>query len=628
MFHLRRFLPLLGLLLAASLAMHAEDPWTELRSSHFRLVTNGSPAEARKVLYEAEEMRTVLRWRFPGFQIDTNAPITIYAARDLGTAFRLAPAWNTTVNYAIRDSRSSGELVQAAYMPNWERNLALVQLDTWSKVSHDRLYSGYTHEMLVQNSITRPPWFDSGISQMLSFTRFNGKDVVLGAPSRVWPALKSRPLLPVAEVIKAVTEDDWSREEPDRLTLLQNEAWGLVHFLTFAPGMKSGALLLDYFHRVQTDDRALASAAFQQVFGDPAKLDAPFAAYLHAPSIGAIIAPDLPLPDPASFSEKKLSEAESITEIGIFYAMTYEPGLARRSFEQAIRMDATVPAAHEQLGVLDYRDGKLPEARNQWQTALTLNSKSQIAAFATVMTGTAYRDQTEAQRKTTLRQLREIIHNNPRFAPAFTQVAILDWWLGDMDGASRAAAEAERLEPGRYGYKVLAARILLAQHQPRRASEVARVIATNESADGKLVGMQLWQSIPPTERQGDPPRLDGIPANLTAANGTVAHLLCGTYTPVTGFHWPPKVTMQVNGTAHTQTLQLTAADHAHFEVEDTAWIGGGRVSVCRTSQNRPVTAIYRPGNKGFGELYRLILLDDVPPGELSPAAAAFTKPAP
>jgi hypothetical protein len=42
----------LGLILIISESAVAEKPWTEIRSPHFRVLTNGEPADARKVACE------------------------------------------------------------------------------------------------------------------------------------------------------------------------------------------------------------------------------------------------------------------------------------------------------------------------------------------------------------------------------------------------------------------------------------------------------------------------------------------------------------------------------------------------------------------------------------------------
>jgi hypothetical protein len=65
---------LLLLLFLVPATFSGETPWTEARSSHFRVLTNGSNGDARKVLREFEQLRWVFATRFPGSRLESGAP--------------------------------------------------------------------------------------------------------------------------------------------------------------------------------------------------------------------------------------------------------------------------------------------------------------------------------------------------------------------------------------------------------------------------------------------------------------------------------------------------------------------------------------------------------------------------
>jgi hypothetical protein len=55
----------------------SEKPWTEIRSPHFRLLTNGSISDAKNVAYEFEQLRYVFATRFPNSRLESGAPLLV-----------------------------------------------------------------------------------------------------------------------------------------------------------------------------------------------------------------------------------------------------------------------------------------------------------------------------------------------------------------------------------------------------------------------------------------------------------------------------------------------------------------------------------------------------------------------
>ena len=74
------------LLLSAAEALAGDKPWLEVNSPHFRVLTNGSAADARHVAHEFEQLRYVFASQFPNFRLESGAPLLVFAARDEETA--------------------------------------------------------------------------------------------------------------------------------------------------------------------------------------------------------------------------------------------------------------------------------------------------------------------------------------------------------------------------------------------------------------------------------------------------------------------------------------------------------------------------------------------------------------
>ena len=68
-----RLFPVLVLLfvgVSSPVAQASEKPWTEVRSPNFRVLTNGSAADGRRVAREFEQMRTVFAVAFPKMRLE------------------------------------------------------------------------------------------------------------------------------------------------------------------------------------------------------------------------------------------------------------------------------------------------------------------------------------------------------------------------------------------------------------------------------------------------------------------------------------------------------------------------------------------------------------------------------
>ena len=74
------------LVVVCAATAHPADPnWYEIKSDHFRVLTDGSEKEGRAVAREFEQIRAVLAAVLPSLR-DSAVPLLIVAARDEGSA--------------------------------------------------------------------------------------------------------------------------------------------------------------------------------------------------------------------------------------------------------------------------------------------------------------------------------------------------------------------------------------------------------------------------------------------------------------------------------------------------------------------------------------------------------------
>src|ERR1700722_15076748 len=133
----RRPLFLVSLLpiLLSTINLTAEQTWTEVRSPHFRVITDGSGKDARNVAEEFEQMRYVFTSRFNNSNFQSGPPLTIGAARN-ETTYR-------TIDPALSKSKG-GNNVAGVFYQGWERQFALIRLDTFGDENNIVVYHEYT----------------------------------------------------------------------------------------------------------------------------------------------------------------------------------------------------------------------------------------------------------------------------------------------------------------------------------------------------------------------------------------------------------------------------------------------------------------------------------------------------
>ncbi len=77
-----RWCVFLGLLAVSCCSSPAKiRAWSEVRSPHFRVLTDGSIGTAKRIAREFEQMRTVFESAFPNMRLETGSPLVILRRR-------------------------------------------------------------------------------------------------------------------------------------------------------------------------------------------------------------------------------------------------------------------------------------------------------------------------------------------------------------------------------------------------------------------------------------------------------------------------------------------------------------------------------------------------------------------
>jgi tetratricopeptide (TPR) repeat protein len=580
---------MLGLLVGRLAA--GEKPWIEVDSPHFRVLSDGSDRDAHRVARAFEQMRSLLADQFPSLRLENGAPLLIFAARDENTAKKLAPQL-----WKVKGAKPAGY-----FHHGWEKQFAMVRLDTIAPDAYQVVYHEYVHAVLHINFRWLPVWLDEGMAEFFGNTRFEHDKIYVGAPSIRYGYLQSKPLIPIDTLLAVDRRSPYFHDE-EKAQIFYAESWAMVHFLTFGPGMLNRGKLIQFNNLLQQG--AEQKKAFQQIFGDTAELQKKLDEYVHRVGITAFVLKSPQRIDDKDFRGRTLSLAETESQLGSYHLWDHRPEDARQYIEQAVKDDPKLGLAHENMGFLDFAEGKDEEAAREFAHAYELDGSLYLSLFYKTMLSPIARSDMPADQVSLHEALLKILHLNGDFAPGYVEVALLDIRQGRYSDALGVARRAEQLEPARAGYHLLSGRILLRLGRGGDASTLARYVAERWFGPDHDEAVELWNEIPEAQRiQGDP-LFEEVPRETQTAEGKVRSTTCSDKDH--GF------SLMLDHGNQGLTFYSRAGFMSGFS--DTIWYGEDHFSLCHHLEGLRAVVRYRPpiDNSYTGELAELELREELP----------------
>jgi len=570
-----RKLVLFAFVLLSLPSFAADRPWHEVRSPHFRVLTNGSDGNARHVAGAFEQMRAMFSSQFPSFRVDAPAPLTILAPEDESSAKKLVPAFWL----------HPGPKPAGVYFHAWEKQYALIRLDA---VGSDEtnpdtfavVYHEYVHSLLHMNFRWLPTWLDEGLAEFYAYTRFEGGRTYVGAPprnARRLMLLRSRTVIPLNQFFEL--RGSFTRDETDT-QLYYAQCWALTHFLLLGPGMEGGSRLREFFNTLQQG--APQKKAFQDTFGDFRVVQENFDKYLRSLAFPAVVIPTANRADEKSFPSRTMTLAETQADIGSFSLSTQQLKAAQEESEAAVKRDPKLAMAHEILGFVAFQQGKDEVASREFSQALELDSHLYRSLFARTMLSPLPHANSPADRDTFRATLMKVIDANPKFAPAFVELARSSIAEGDLARALALSRTAEKYEPSRAGYHLLTGEIFLRMGQASGAAANAVYVANRWEGPDHDQALELLARVPAAQRPADSPSDPPLPGVLTA-EGIVKSVACDAD--------GPSVTIDHDGRPMTFRIKGAQGGFA-----DTLWFGSDHFTPCFHVTGLRAVFRYKPGS--------------------------------
>jgi tetratricopeptide (TPR) repeat protein len=569
----------------------AEKPWTEVRSPNFRVLTDGSANDARRVAREFEQMRAVFQVAFPKMRIDPGTPLVIFAPRDEYSMKAMAPNfW-----------KGGGPKPAGFFQHGWERRYAVIRLDQDIPGRYNVVYHEYVHTLLHANFRWLPTWLDEGLAEFYGNTRFEQSKMYVGAPSTRVYRLQNSPLIKLDELL---SENPWIkyRKDEQKIDMFYSEAWCLVHYLIFGPGMEQGKKLNTFYAALLRGDDQ--KKAFAEAFGNFKDVEDGLTNYARKFMFTSFRMENPPEIRERDFPSRQLTVAETEAELGTYRLFSHDREEARSAIEEALRQDSGLALAHETLGFLDFTNGKDEDARAEFEKARTADPHLYLSLYYTTMLSPLRKADTPDSQLALRIAMYDVLKTNPGFAPAFVELAMVLVRQGNLVNALTLARKAEDLEPSRAGYHLLVGRLLLALGRNEEAAQEAAFVAERWRGPDNDEAMELWSAIPADKRPLNTTILVNAIAGTKTSEGTLVSVSCG------GKEGTAVVIQSTDG---KQTFRSTVGSTT-VGYSDTLWFGSDHFTLCHHLDGLRAIVRYKPGSdpQSAGEWVELEFREDLP----------------
>ena len=413
------------LLLAPSAVVQGQtQKWTEVRSPHFLVATNGSERQGRQLAGRFEAVQSVFEQTL-GLRVESGKPFVVMGFKDEKSMRAAMP----------RFWEEKGRAHPVGwFLPVADKVYAVIRLDAGEDGPYAIVYHEYTHMVLALNVRALPLWMEEGLAQFYGFSSITGTEVGLGRPdANCILRLRAGKMLPLAELFRVTHTSPYYNEE-DKAPTFYAQSWALTHYLMLAektePGQRNRlSRFLALRARGVDEDEAT-----RQIFPDSGRLQSELGRYVERSSFPYIVVKTKAGIRPKATGHACCRRPRRRHGSAISSCITAGRrmrGLSRRG----PALQPGLASAQESLGFLFIQLGDRAEALRRFDQAIADDSKSFLAHYyhatltQTDPEATDRYGQVEAGLVTALRL-------NPYFAPAY--VALAGLYLRDDQKLERA----------------------------------------------------------------------------------------------------------------------------------------------------------------------------------------------
>jgi tetratricopeptide (TPR) repeat protein len=456
-------LPLFLATFLAGPALRATETWVDVRSDHFRVVTNAGESNGRHIAWQFEQIRTALEKAWPFAKAQLDRPVVVIAAKDELTWRQFRPEEREQKN-PVHYAGYSWSAADAHYF--LVRNAGREDTDVPEGENPYRT-SYWLYGSLAMNSGLNwrlPYWFQRGLAGVLSNTIIGKDDLQTGRPIVSYVNKMAEGRFPLARIL-AITRDSPEMHNEVDFARVDAQAWGVVQYILFGiqgkPGVDRANALVAQLLSGTSSDVAVAN-----VYGSVNALEN---AYWQQAAQGRFFYTKMPLDATqreASYAARPVKPDEVPALRGAWLASSRRPVEARAAIAETRKINPESPLAYEIEGRLLETEHLTPGAAQAFLRATELNSENFYPYFQagrSLLTGGSMTPESTARARA---YFERSIALNPTYGAAHNNLANLLAQAGQYEQAIAPARQAATLNPGEFNNHLLLARVLIcAKHR-------------------------------------------------------------------------------------------------------------------------------------------------------------------
>lgn len=448
--------------------------WVEVRSAHFRVITDVGEKRGIEVARHCEQMRAAFSILMPKANVDDPAPLLIFALRGEQEVDQLT----TTQKRAARHA--------GVFIPGSDENL--IVLDATGNPWHT-LFHEYAHELLHSNSSNAQTWFEEGFADYFSTLRPEEKTVEVGrVPLGELEFLRGGGRLLRLSELAEVNQDSqiYNQNGPMQATFYA-QSWLLVHYL-FDHGLIGHSR--DLFS--MTGEGLPLEDALPRAFGvTQRQLEDALLSYAQGQQFRFFSLPWSPT-RADSTEVKVLSEvtAAALTLEARQHCMQEssagDVASLMAEYHGLLARDPGNPEVLRGMGILSMATGSYRESLDYLQEAVEKDGANPLNhhALSRLLNLMEMRDMEFAQGKAMAEhEAQAALALDPQYADAFFLLSSAEERQGKLEDAIDLVRRASALSPRVEAYKLALADIEIKRHEYPRAMALLQQLAKSRDSD-------------------------------------------------------------------------------------------------------------------------------------------------
>jgi tetratricopeptide (TPR) repeat protein len=387
--------PLLALFLLSDFAFSQQ--WTDVHAPDLRMLTQGSPKQAREILWNLEQARVVFGHLLNRPKVNVNRPLLILGMQSADEIRALI---------GDRPMFPGGFAMAAS-----DRNYLVIDL---SSQDLSGIYRAYALLLLDANYPRAQSWFDEGLAQYIAGLRVESKKITEVAPPRVAEELASGPPQSVSQLISPNARS---------LPRFAASSWLLFRWL-----LENGQLEYVGPYLNQVMNRSIPPEnAFRDVFSTtPEAVDTAIVQFM-ATAMSPKSAGQPTDMDPVTFTTAKfpLLEAQAI-EARLRLDLPGQEDAAMSALRQMLARDPNNVEVNRGLGLASLRSGNLKDAADFIRRAIQLRDDDAYMNYLMAVLhnrGSGEAVQVDSEAPTIVMQCQRAIDRDPQLAVAYKLLA-------------------------------------------------------------------------------------------------------------------------------------------------------------------------------------------------------------